>query len=199
MNKFYEYKFEYNRISFTLTDKSSFDEREIHPYHEILFLTDANGCLLTKNGSTELKNNVLIVIPKENYHFFKLQEGCFNRLKIAFPQIQELDDLAFASNEVCVIDRIGEVSLFALKKICEILKSGDIKTAKHGIYGAFLMLLWEIGGTNTNAEVKITASPMITECIKLINDGSKNIKVEDIAKKLIHLEQELTKDLQQYL
>ena len=50
MSNYFEHKIIYKGISFQLSNRTQIEEREIHPYHEILFFIDGDGEFLAETG-----------------------------------------------------------------------------------------------------------------------------------------------------
>ena len=46
---------------------------EIHPYNEILYYIDGEATFLSEKFSEKLENGTLLVIPKETYHNFRVE------------------------------------------------------------------------------------------------------------------------------
>ena len=81
-----EYQITYNRITFQFSSSLAIGEREIHTYHEILFCMDADATLFTEKSPQKVRGDVLFLIPKEQYHFFRIHDReKFTRLKISLP------------------------------------------------------------------------------------------------------------------
>ncbi len=142
MKHYFENKCTYNQISFYLTDKPTIDEREIHPYHEILFYIDGKTTLLTAGGHVRLKKLSLIMIPAETYHFLKQEnESGFMRLKISFPtDILKDTPLSGIMDKLRIVEEFGEEIQFIFDTLCNILRENKENTAFYA-YAAFLMLI----------------------------------------------------------
>ena len=74
MSKFYEEKITYNQITFRYTKgKSHMTGNEIHPFHEILYYIDGDAVFLSEKYQEPLSQGSLLLIPKNMYHQFHIQ------------------------------------------------------------------------------------------------------------------------------
>ncbi len=145
MNTYFETKIEYNGIYFCLTNKPTVDEREIHPYHEILLYIRGDAELLMKEGRRKICDNSLILIPRESYHFFRLSEKTeFLRLKISFSEdAAALTPLSSIMRGIRIIE-VGDGSIaLAFERLCMSLREESEKTGFYA-YAAFLTLVCEL-------------------------------------------------------
>ncbi len=90
---------------------------EIHPFHEIIYFLSGDVTLFAENQKLKIKNNSLIVIPKNTYHSFEfLNEEEYHRLVFHFYDIKEftkqLDKLI--SNNMLLADNLKDdiINLF---------------------------------------------------------------------------------------
>lgn len=186
MNNYFENKLTYNEISFYLGNKLTIDEREIHSYHEILFYIDGEAELLTKNGQRALKNNSLIVIPKETYHFIRLA-NCdkFTRLKINFPSsVLKKTPLTDVVSEMRIFENANENISHALKRLQHILEESTDKAGFYA-YCAFLMLIAELDITDADEGMNFyTNNSLMSEVMEYISDNlSEDLSIKALAKK----------------
>lgn len=157
MNNYFENKINYNQISFYLTDKPTIDERQIHPYHEILFFIDGNAELLSTNGHHSLKESSIIIIPEETYHFFIFKKTQrFARLKISFPK-NTLEDtpLQEIMSDLKIVENFSGEIKYIFDKLCDIIKSNN-KNAAFYAYSTFLMLIAELDMFDLAADREIS-------------------------------------------
>lgn len=156
MRDFFENKVTYNQISFHLTDKPSIDEREIHSYHEILLYIDGNAELLTKDGQRFLKNNSLIIIPKETYHFLRLTSSeKFKRLKISVPAFDdESIPIYHIRDKLRIFENLNENVFHIYNRLLQILSEKNDNTGFYA-YSAFLMLI---------SEIELSGVDKVTDC-----------------------------------
>ena len=145
MEKYFENKLSYNRVSFCFTDKPTIDEREIHSYHEILLYFDGDVELYTTEWRGILKKPSVLIIPEGSYHFLKprhLPE--FTRIKISFPPDMPDDTpLSAIMNYMHIIDDPNEEILRACNKLRDVMQSKSNYSAFYA-YSAFLTLISEL-------------------------------------------------------
>lgn len=147
MKTYFDETLTYNRISFCYAKKESIDEREIHPYHEILYYLDGGATILTEHYQEKLEKGTLLFIPKESYHYFQLTEPeQFTRLKISFPDFAELGSLLKPlMHRITIMKHANSLIRHTLDQMCQMLlneKASD--RTQVFLYGAFWMLLAEI-------------------------------------------------------
>ena len=98
MDTYFEYKKTLKSVSFCYARKPVIDEREIHPYHEILYYLGGDATFICDAFSKKLSPHTLLLIPRESYHFFKLDDHKgFERLKISFTSLDGFDELLLHS------------------------------------------------------------------------------------------------------
>lgn len=142
----FESKLTYNGISFQRSTCPSIAEREIHSYHEILFCMDADAVFLTENRQMKVQGNALFLIPKEKYHYFRIQGGnAFSRLKIYFPAEQlNSTPCGDVMREIRVFENVDGSCLLLLKKLCRVMEEPENDKQGFYAYSIFLMLLTEL-------------------------------------------------------
>lgn len=146
MDTNYEIKLTYNGISFQRSNRLSIDEREIHAYHEILFCMDTDAVFLTENRQMKIQGNALFLIPKEKYHFFRIQQtSAFPRLKISFPaDLLNRTPCGGVMTDIRIMENIDWNILFLLKKLSLIMEEASSGKQSFYAYSIFLMLLTEL-------------------------------------------------------
>lgn len=141
MKTFFETEITYNRIKFYFSDRPAFLEREMHPYHEILFVLSGGAEVFLAGGSKCVQEKTLFIIPEETYHFFKIgDEERFLRLKISIPT--DMDEPVFARTleKLRILEMQGEGVRYALEALCRALREDGQDKGFHA-YAAFLMLI----------------------------------------------------------
>lgn len=186
MNNFFEYKLEYNQISFYLGNNPTLIEREIHSYHELILYMENVGDFLTESGQRILKNNTLILIPKETYHFFKLpQEQSFNRLKISIPH-SVICNTPFVSlmSEIKVIEDPGNSIMLLLKKLMSVLKRNRDEADSFFAKVLLMHLLCELNTLSEAYHKEIAKkSPFFTDITAYIsNNLSDNLDIQTLSR-----------------
>ena len=126
------------------TRKPVIDEREIHTYHEILYYIDGNATFICDGYSKKLAPNTLILIPKESYHFFKLDEPKnFERLKISFSSLDGFEELLRRSfSSIRVFSELRDTQKSLLDSLCRNLSESTDKVKDRAtVTGSLLLLL----------------------------------------------------------
>lgn len=149
MKNYYDYKTTIEKFQLQLSNTLSIEEREIHPYHEILYCSDVQTVLHTESRQLKLMGNNLIIIPKGQYHLFDLTNiDQFARLKIVIPEetISSLPCRALFSN-IQVHKAINFHTELLIRQICEVLH--EEQKHKQGFYltSSVMMLLAELTET----------------------------------------------------
>jgi len=185
MKRYYDENYTYNRIKFSYCKKAQIDEREIHSYHEILYYMGGKASFFTESFQEKLEDGTLIIIPKETYHCFKLDNPReFERLKIGFPDIDELNP--FIDSIMTEIKILKSYDNAILKKIIDILKAAkDDKTGLR-LYAAFLMMITETKLESTTQNTVFRESEhLITRCVAYVDKNlMKDISVKTAANEL---------------
>ena len=142
----FDHKLSYDQIDFQYCRKPAIDDREIHNYHEILFYLDGEATFLTETGSTRLNRNMLLIIPKGHYHFFRLEKPeAFTRIKFSIPA----DPAALPSSfpfpdRIQIWNHLPEGALYGLHKLQYLLSSEHRDNTPFRAYAAFLFFLSEL-------------------------------------------------------
>ena len=178
-----EYKLTHNQISFCYTDASTFEEREFHAYHEILYIINGEAALFTEQFQQTAEKDTLILIPKGHYHYFQPKDSApFIRLKIGFPYMPEpLEELL----EIRVVSDLCDTTRFLLQEICSCLEK-DTESKKLTSYGAFLMLLPKLCGTTAQKPAYIRDNEhFLSKAIFMIHENLANtLSAEALAEAL---------------
>ena len=181
MKNYFETKVTYNQISFHLSNSPNIDEREIHPYHEILLYIVGDTELLTKDGQHTPKKKSLIMIPKETYHFFRPKSSNeFVRLKISIPSDWvENEQLSYLMSKMKFFENLNENISFVFDRLYNVLKN---KTNRVGFYAysAFLMLITEldISGMEETPGSRTENSRLMTDLIEYISENLSECGLE---------------------
>ena len=185
--KDFENKLTYNQISFYLSNSLHVAEREMHTYHEILFYINGDAEFLTEKGQYALRQNTLLMIPRETYHFFRLPEsGHFTRLKISIPDavVQELS-LESLFSAITVTQNIHEAVFFVLNRLHKALKEPKTKNSPFYAYSMLMMLLAELDMTGISDSQKATLVDlsMLLETLSYIAKNlSGDLSIKTLAK-----------------
>ena len=185
----FENKLTYNRISFQRSNRLHIDEREIHSYHEILFCMDANITLFTEKHKTTIQGDTLLLIPKETYHYFLIQDcSSFSRLKIYIPaDVLEGIPCSDMMTDLRIIEKPSGTIRDLLYKLCRI--TGELPSDKHGFYAysVLLMLLTELdrSGSISRTEQQQTKVGTMGPIVSYISEHlSEDLTVETLSKQM---------------
>lgn len=181
----------YNKITFRYAKgKSLVTGDEIHPYYEILYYMKGDATFLSEQFEKVLEEGSLIIIPKETYHKFQIENHeDYTRLVFNFPDITELDDLinGVLSN-IKIIENVGPNIMHLLNRIIEILTDEEQEDHQKPLLNASLhMLLAElnVGKSPMFAPLMHQSDQLISRCIQYIDTNfAKGITVEQISKKM---------------
>lgn len=176
------------QITFDFTNNPTIDEREMHPYHEILLCINGDIEILTANGSCSLKESSIMIIPEETYHFSKPKKDTdFVRLKISFPtNILENTPLSEIMSDMKIVDDFKDETKLIFDRLCMILKE-NTKNAPFYAYSAFLMLISELHmhGLDVGRQHYPKANQLMTSLTEYISENlSKNLDISSIAKEM---------------
>ena len=155
MENYFEFKKECQGIKFCYSRKPIIDEREIHPYHEILFYIDGKATFICDGFSKKLSPGSLVTVPRESYHFFKLEDpASFERLKISFNTLEGFEELVRRDlGAVRIIENVDGYVGALLDSICENLQKEKDKTRDSAaLYGSLLLLLSSLNIDRTESE-----------------------------------------------
>ena len=181
MNTYFENELSYHGLSVYFGNNPKITDREIHTYYEVMFYMDTDTFFLTEEGQQPLKNNTLLIMPKETYHFIKLDENkSFLRLKISIPEslvntmpIQEL------LSQIRVIEKPTESVIGLINQLQLNLKQGYSKKRSFYAYSVVLLILAELNLYDSTKTIAKTTKEtnVITHILDYIS---------------IHLEEDLT-------
>ena len=187
MIKNFEKRLTYNGISFQQSTNLDMTEREIHNYHELLFCMDTDAVFVTENQQMKIKDNTLFLIPKESYHFFKIQGNTFQRLKIYFPDEQlKSTPCGDVMKEIRIFENVDGHLLFLLNKLCRVIEESENDKRGFYAYSIFLMLLTELdrGGPVGILQEKQNDSELSRIIGYISGNLSKDLTVTTLAQKM---------------
>lgn len=189
MDTYFDNKLTYNQISFQRSDNLTISEREIHSYHEILFCENLHAVLFTDKQQKNICADALFLIPKENYHFFRLQDCLrFPRLKISFPaDVLDKTPCGQIMSELRVIEDLDDNILLLLKRLSQILEEPSSEKQGFYAYSAALMLLSELDRRSLDgdsAQVPTNAGEMHAITHYIAQHLSEDLTVDTLAKRM---------------
>jgi AraC-like DNA-binding protein len=135
-------------------------EREIHPYHELLFCVRSDLVLRTENSRIALSAPCFVLIPAGCYHLFDLSgRTSFHRLKLAFDaEMIGALPLRLFSCGVSVLSAPDQDVLVLADKICCAMREDETETRRFLIYAATLMLLAELNAAGAPHSLSHTSN-----------------------------------------
>ncbi len=178
----------FNHITFFCTDRSDFEEREMHAYHEILYIIDGTVTLMTEQFQQKLSSGTLIIVPKGHYHFFRIHGNTFSRLKISLHHAPELS--VFSRIRVLSDDTVDH---HLMDRMLSVLSASE-NNEQSGLflYGALWMLLSDVSESPRHPKTR-DASHLISRTVAYIDAHLiDSIPVSSLAKELLVSESTLT-------
>ncbi len=185
MDKYFENELTYNRITFNLCNEPRVSDREVHSHHEILLYFNGPKEFVTKEGQRILKDNSLLLIPRDTYHYIKIGEAeFFTRLKICIPTTRELSTpLPALMTEFKVFERLNDGTRRIFNRLYDILQSPRENAAFHA-YAAFLMLVAELDRADheKNTPLHTKNSKLMIDVMDYISDNlSADLSIKALA------------------
>ena len=107
---------------------------------------DTNAVLFAEKQQKNIQGDALFLIPKEAYHFFRIQDrDHFSRLKISFPaDILDATPCGGIMSGLRIVEKPEGQILPLLKKLCHTMEAPNNEQQGFYAYSAFLMLLAEL-------------------------------------------------------
>lgn len=170
--KNFEHYFDYNKVRFQYSSTNKIKEREIHNYHEILYLMDKDLELLTDSGIFYLKAGSLLFIPSGTYHLLRLNKNeFFERLVILFSDdIIKDTPLSELVDSLIILENPKEFEEI-FKKLCKILSDTDSPYNKYQAYSIFNYLLTELLISPSKKVVPDKSYNLLSDVIEYINNN----------------------------
>lgn len=190
MNRFFEEKLTYNKILFRYAKgKSIVSGNEIHPYGEILYYIDGDATFLAEDFKEKLTPGSLLIIPKENYHNFRIEnQDNYTRFVINFPILDDFSNIiTSALSRVRIIKNINGNMQSILNRMCEVIRMEIKEETSMFLYGSFLSLVSEICFDNKNVILPYTREreDLIFQCIQYIDGNfTSDISIDNLADKM---------------
>ena len=189
MKKLFEKNIKTTDINFKYAKgKSERQGIEIHPFHEIIYFLSGDVTLFTENQKLKIKNNSLIIIPKNTYHSFEfLSEEEYHRIVFHFYDINEFSSQLsnLITDNILLVDEVSAELLNILDRIMYCFysdyNSGDCELLLKSGFMEMLVKLCYID-KNKIASNRNTDS-IIAKMLRYIDDNfCKEINSETIAK-----------------
>ncbi len=188
MENFFTYKLNYGGVFFEYSDSPTFSEREIHSYHEILFLKEKKVTLRTENKRIELFGDCLVIIPRGCYHYFDTAEQKrFPRLKVSIPDelISGLPVDIFSSQLSIFYPKKKYWSVL-IERLCDAVKNKEENGRGFYVYSAVMMLIAELDKENSFVqEAYQSNNQTIVSAVRYVDENiSGDLCVEKIAREI---------------
>ena len=187
MENYYDFRLSCERMRLQLCNSAQFSEREIHPYHEILYCEEAVANLRTENGQIKIRGNQLFIIPKGKYHLFDLSGGKqLKRLKISIPdELVSGTPIRLFSGDIRILHPTEQGVAFILDRLCELLRGEESEERLCHAYNAVMLLLSELNLLTEAGEVSgyQGASDAVLEVARYITENlSGDLRVEELSR-----------------
>ena len=159
--------------------------REFHAFHELFFFLGGEAEFASDAGRTRLQPDMLVVIPKEQFHQFDVSgpEKEYHRYVVQFERVPGLEELALNALTGAAVysDEEGKLRFF-FERMAQAAEGGyDEEETKILLESALAQLLLEIRHGARTAQ-KHECGGMIEEALRYIGEHYlEEISVSDIA------------------
>lgn len=163
------------------------DEREIHSYHEILYYIDGGATFICDGYSKNLAPNTLILIPKESYHFFKLDNAkSFERLKISFSYIDGFEELLRRNfSSIRIFSELCDSQKSLLDSLCRNLSDSTDKVKGRAVLTGSLLLLLSSLNMGEDEHPANERGNLVTDILEYVDKNlSSNLNTSAVASAL---------------
>lgn len=163
--------------------------QEFHHYNEIVLFAEGASFFVSKNIQQELTKGSIIIIPKEHFHQFRVENPeNYVRCILAFRIGGKLDSLvAEVMDRVKVISKPDVCVTRVFEGVMEVMKSSLSEDEKLlYIKSAIVQLLIQLKQHPSGAVTEnVGLSPMVIQAISLIDEKyTEKLTVESIAEQL---------------
>ena len=162
-------------------------QKEIHPFHEIVFLLDGDVEFVSDSHKEKLQRHTLIVLPKKSFHQFivRCEESGYARCIFHFDGVQGLNELiASKTDGVCLFrdERVTELFL-AYKDIALAPFSAKEKDAL--LYAFLSLVLVHVHKADALPSTPSAFHPVTAIAIAYINNHiNADLNVQTLAQAL---------------
>lgn len=162
--------------------------KEFHTYHEIIYFMGGEGKFISDNIHIDLRPDIIILIPKANYHQLLITGGEeeYHRCVIHFDDIPLLKPLISQTlGNIYVIDADLHIK-YLFKKVISLTDSAADNTTKDNIvFSVITLLLDEILHSPMSYDNDENMKTISRKCIDIINVNlCGSISVSQISNKL---------------
>lgn len=164
-------------------------EQEFHNYNEFVLFIDGYSSLVSKNIQQKLTHGSLVIIPKEHFHHFYVEQPhTYERLIIGFCETTEINGLVCEVMDTIKVIPIPDVNVFIIfESLIKIVKS-DIcdEDKKLFVYSALMQLLIYLKHSSFGVISKnVLLSFEVSQALSIIDEKfNENLSVGQIAKAL---------------
>lgn len=190
MDNLFEYYIETDKFHLKYAKgEPSVKEQEFHNYNEFVLFIKGDSSLISKNIQQKLTNGSLIIIPKEHFHQFCVENPqTYQRLILGFRETDDICDLTRrVMNSIKVIPLPDEKIVCAFENLIQIVTSdiGD-NEKKLFIHSALIQILVYLKQTTSPAINKsVSLSFEVSQALSIIDEKfSENLSVKSIANML---------------
>ena len=184
MIDYFSHKITYKSVSFCYSKTPIIDEREIHRYHEILYYVGGDATFICDDFSQKLAPNSLLLIPREHYHFLKLEDPTsFERIKIGFSHVDGFEELVRSNmTQIRIIESPNDSTRFALESIrLKLTEQEDGVQCSAFLFASLLMILSSIELSNPKSH-EFSRNKLISGVLSYVHDNlSSGLSADDIA------------------
>ncbi len=159
---------------------------EFHPFHEIFLFLDGEAEFISGSFRTTLKNNSLVIIPKESFHHFVVNcpEHEYHRYVLNFSPFGNLQALIEEKmKDVCVLP-VTDGQLDRFKRLEKYTQSNDQYKKELVLEAALTDILLDIEPTEADeiSSIPLSINPIIKKAVEYINiNANKITRIEEIA------------------
>ena len=162
--------------------------KEFHTYHEIIFFMGGKAEFISDKIHMELKENTLIVIPKQAYHQLLITgaQNEYYRCVFNFFDVPELQILISESMKTVYVTEINQEIQYLFDKMISLTKNEVFSQIKKIVLRSVLsILLTEILQSDTSYCIGHTHENITSEAIEYIEKHiSEDVSLSKIAKSI---------------
>ena len=160
--------------------------QEFHNYNEFVLFLGGSSFFISKNIQQKLTYGSLLIIPKEHFHHFCVEQPeNYERLILGFQETSETNRLIHdVMDAIKIIPIPDEKTVSVFESLIQIVKS-DIspEDKKLFIYSALIQLLIYLKQNSSGAISKsLSLSPEVSQALSIIDEKYReNLSVKSIA------------------
>lgn len=173
MTTIYEKRRSLDKIEFTYAAGTDVEDREIHPYHEVLYYMNGDAVFLTEKYRKPLLPGTLLRIPAEKYHYLKIKAPeSFVRLKIKMPQ-SVLETKPVRMDEIQILEEIKGLRKLILDRIIKEMHEEKTEEGDFLLEAALGLLLAETDGRTAKEKMAVESAheKVVQEMLHFIEEN----------------------------